>query len=121
MKLFLDASVSTRVGDALAALGFDVVSQRTAIPLESVDTAVLSAAWSERRIVVARDYDMAELVLRGFGSAVAVVIVAFDLADAGLEAKRIADELYRLGDKLAGSVLIIEPSRIRLRPYDIGS
>lgn len=102
MRLFLDASMSPALGDALAARGFDVIAQRRVLPTNSPDTAVLAAALADRRVVLARDYDMAELVLRGFSQAIGVIIVAIDVR--GIDA-----------------VHIIEPGRIRRRPFELSS
>jgi hypothetical protein len=61
---------------------------------------------------------MAELVLRGFCTAIGIVIVAFDLATPADEAERIAMELNAIGDSMRDTVLVIEPARVRIRPYD---
>ena len=121
MKLFLDASISPAVARALANLGFDIIDQRDVLPASASDTAVLAAAWNERRIVVARDYDMGELVLRRFADAEGVVIVAFDFSSAHDEASRIAAELNALGERVKRAVHVIGPASVRSRPYDISS
>lgn len=119
MGAFLGASVSPTLAAELARLGFDVVAQRDVLRLKSSDVDVLNAAWADQRIMIARDYDMAELVRRGFAKAAAVVVVAFDSAHLADEAKRISDKLQQLGDSVLGSVLVIEPARIRGRPIDV--
>lgn len=119
MRLFLDASVSPAIRDELAQLGFDVMAQRDVLSPKATDTDVMDAAWKDQRVVVARDYDTAELVLRGFAKASAVVVVAFDAPTAKQEAQRIAEELHQLGERLTSSVLVIEPSRVRRRPFDL--
>jgi predicted nuclease of predicted toxin-antitoxin system len=93
MRLFLDASMSPAVAAELMQLGLDVVAQREVLKVDSSDLEVMHAAWADQRIIVARDYDMAELVLRGFTQAVAVVVVAFDATNPADEAKRIAHDL----------------------------
>lgn len=95
------------------------MSCRQVLPANSPDKDVLSVAWADQRIVLARDYDMAELVLRGFARAVGVVIVAFDAIDPATEARRIAVELRVLGDRAAGAVSVIETARVRHRPFDL--
>lgn len=95
MRLFLDASLSPGVARELRGLG--------------------------RRIGVARDYDMSELVLRGFAQAEGVVIIAFDFSSAPDEAKRIASELKALGERAKRAVHVFEPAGVRSRPYDIAS
>lgn len=110
--------MSPAVAPALRALGFDAVDQRDVLPAAATDNEVLAAAWMERRVIVARDYDMAELVLRGFAQATGVVIVAFDFADAVAEATRIAAELTALGHRAHGAVHIFGPVGVRSRQFD---
>ncbi len=117
----MDASMSPAVARELRALGFDVVDHRDLLAPASSDTVVLDAAWSERRLVVARDYDMGELVLRGFARAEGILIVAFDFTSAADEAKRIAADLTTLGERARGAVSVLEPAGVRSRPYDLGS
>lgn len=119
MRLFLDASISPALAGELKKHGFDVVAQRERLAVNSTDDQVLLAAWTDNRIMVARDYDMAELVLRKFAQAHGVVIVAFDSAAPADEAQRIASELNRLAGAVEGSVVVIENNRTRRRPLEL--
>lgn len=110
--------MSPAVASELRARGFDAVDQRDVLKVSATDLEVMSEAWRERRIVVARDYDMGELVLRGFAAAEGVVIVAFDFENAAAEAKRLADELLALGERAKAHVHVIGPGGTRSRPYD---
>lgn len=121
MRLLLDASMSPAVAEALRVVGHDVVDHREVLPAAAPDTTVLALASAQDRVVVARDFDMAELVLRGFARAPGVIIVAFDFVDATTEATRINAELSALGEQARGAVHILEPAGIRSRPYDIGA
>jgi predicted nuclease of predicted toxin-antitoxin system len=121
MRLFLDASMSPAVAAELRARGYDVVDQRDVLKASATDPEVMAEAWRERRIVVARDYDMGELVLRGFAEAEGVVIVAFDFESAVTEADRLYQELAALGDKVRAHVHVIGPSATRSRPFDASS
>lgn len=78
----------------------------------------MAEAWRDRRIVIARDYDMGELVLRGFAKAEGVVIVAFDFESSAAEADKLSHELAALGDKARGHIHVIGPSVTRSRPFD---
>ena len=118
MRLFLDASMSPAVATELRARGFDTIDQRDVLKASASDHDVMSEAWRERRIVIARDYDMAELVLRGFAKAEGVVIIAFDFDSPTAEADRLSKELSGLGQKVRGHVNVIEPSGTRSRPFD---
>ena len=118
MRLFLDASMSPAVVVELRAHGFDAVDHRDVLKASASDREVMAEAWRERRIVIARDYDMGELVLRGFAEAEGVVIVAFDFESSVAEAGRLRQELTALGDKIRGHVHVIGPTGIRSRPFD---
>ncbi|GIK50486.1 MAG: hypothetical protein BroJett013_31830 [Alphaproteobacteria bacterium] len=120
MRLFLDASVSPALAKALGGHGFDVVAQREVLPLNSSDLQVMETAFADGRVVLARDYDMAELALRGFANSAGVVIIAFDEADVSAEGARIASELKRLGESIYRAVHVIEVKRVRSRPFDLG-
>lgn len=118
MRLFLDASMSPAIASELRARGFDVVDQREVLSASASDGEVMAEAWLDRRIVIARDYDMGELVLRGFAEAEGVVIVAFDFETAAAEAEKLRHELSALGSKVSGHVHVIGPRRTRSRPFD---
>jgi hypothetical protein len=118
MRLFLDASMSPAVAGKLRARGFDAVDQRDVLKVSATDREVMAEAWRERRVIIARDYDMGELVLRGFAEAEGVVIVAFDFESPESEADRLSKELLALGDKVRGQVHVIEVRGTRSRPFD---
>jgi predicted nuclease of predicted toxin-antitoxin system len=118
MRLFLDASISPAVAAEMRQRGFDTVDQRDVLKASASDVEVMAEAWRERRIVVARDYDMGELVLRGYAEAEGVVIVAFDFESPAAEANRLSQELMALGASVSGHVHVIGSSRTRSRPFD---
>lgn len=105
--------MSPGVVRALNALGYDALDQRDVLPAGSGDREVMSRAHQDGRIVVARDFDMAELALRGFAPAAGVIVVAFDFIDPATEAARLDRVLRSLGAAILGSVLVIEASRVR--------
>jgi predicted nuclease of predicted toxin-antitoxin system len=118
MRLFLDASISPAVAIALRAHGFDVVDQRDVLKASASDREVMAEAWLDRRVVIARDYDIGELVLRGFADAEGVIILAFDFESSAAEAQRLAEELAALGEKVRGHVHVLSPAGRRGRPFD---
>ncbi|MBY0563013.1 MAG: hypothetical protein K2P58_02405 [Hyphomonadaceae bacterium] len=95
-----------------------MLDQRDVLNASATDREVMAEAWRERRLVIGRDYDMGELVLRGFAEAEGVVIVAFDFESAGAEANRISTEIKALGTRARGHVHVIGPYLTRSRPYD---
>lgn len=105
--------MSPGVGRALGALGYDALDQRDVLPAGSGDREVMARAHQDGRVVVARDFDMAELALRGFAPAAGVGIVAFDFVDPASEAERLHKVIQSLGGAILGSVLVIEATRLR--------
>lgn|GEM_PF-2638835 len=118
MRLFLDASMSPAVAAELRQRGFDVIDQRDVLKASATDREVMAEAWRERRVVIARDFDMGELVLRGFTEGEGVVIIAFDFESPAVEAERLSKELAALDDKVSGHAHVIGPSGRRSRPID---
>lgn len=110
--------MSPAVTAELRTRGFDVVDQRDVLKASASDLEVMAEAWRDRRILVAHDYDMGELVLRGFAQAEGVMIVAFDFESAATEADRLSEVVRTLGDRIVRQVHVIGPSGIRSRPFD---
>lgn len=91
MRFATDACVPAQLGEALRALGADVVSAagRPAMP----DVEVLSGAVARDRILITTDKDFGDLVFRDGRAAVGVVLIRFEIVSetlAASTAKRIA-------------------------------
>ncbi len=110
--------MSPAVAAELRSLGFDAVDQRDVLRASPSDQEVMAEAWRQSRIVIARDYDMGELVLRGFAEAEGVVIIAFDFESPAAEANKLSAELATLGERIRAHVHVVGPSGTRSRPYD---
>jgi predicted nuclease of predicted toxin-antitoxin system len=115
MRFLADQNVSRVVIGQLRAAGFEVISigeTRPGIP----DQDVLSAADAEDLILITEDQDFGELVIRQRLGVRGLILLELDRLSNSAEADRVVDVVSTHGDKLLGSLVVIEPGRIRIRP-----
>ncbi len=113
MRLLADENLPDSMVETLRAAGHDVVRIRDCGP-GMPDEDVLALALTEHRLLVTRDLDFGELVVRAGSASAGVVILRYrrDQAD------RIVDGLLRLvtthGERLKAMLTILGPARARL-------
>lgn len=119
MRLLADENLPESMVEALRAVGHDVASIRDRGP-GMPDDDVLALALAEHRLLVTRDLDFGELVVR-VGSASAGVVILRYRRD---QADRIVDALLRLvethGERLKTMLTILGPARARLHALPRG-
>jgi predicted nuclease of predicted toxin-antitoxin system len=115
MRFLADENVSRLVIQRLRAGGFDVASIMEETSGVS-DTAVLEIAGSGARILITEDRDFGELVIRQKLAVRGVVLLELDrLSNLG-EADRVSEIVQAYLNKLEGNLVVVEPSRVRIRP-----
>jgi predicted nuclease of predicted toxin-antitoxin system len=114
VAFFTDECCSGRIVAAVRAAGFDVVRAVDICP-SADDRVVLALAYAQRRILLTEDYDFGDLCIRFGLPTHGVVIVAVKSLPLANQGTRVAKCLIDLGDKVLGSFVTIEPTRVRLR------
>lgn len=117
MRLLLDANLSPRVTDLLRAEGLDVVHVRERGMQRAPDPDVLALAAQEDRVLVSEDTDFGAL-LAGSGARLPsfVLLRSGDPLTPKDHARLLTDRLARVeGDLAAGAIVVIEPTRLRVR------
>lgn len=116
MRVLLDACVWGRACEPLAKAGHDVVWAGD-WPEDPGDEELLRHASNDERVVVTLDKDFGELaVVRGMQHRGIIRLVGFPAVRQG---EVIATALSRYEAELAaGSLITIEPGRVRVRPGD---
>jgi predicted nuclease of predicted toxin-antitoxin system len=115
VRLFADECVAGSIIEQLRSEGFDIVKAADICPTAD-DYQVLAEAYREGRVLITADKDFGELVVRQGHQAHGVVNLALgDLASA-TRARITSARLRELGDRVVGSIVTIEPGRVRLRP-----
>lgn len=117
LRLLIDESLPRAVGTALAAAGFDVEDARDVGLAGKVDADVFARAQQERRVLLSRDVDFADLLAFPVGSHHGIVVAR--LANehpmsflAGLMVRALTG--LEASDT-HGCLLIVEEHRVRVR------
>jgi predicted nuclease of predicted toxin-antitoxin system len=113
MRLLADENLPEPLIERLRVSGHDVVAVRDLRPGIS-DHDVLAMAMSANRLLITRDLDFGELVIRDGVDSAGVVVLRYRRE----EVEAIGDSLIRLvasqGDRLTTMFAVLRPDRARL-------
>lgn len=121
MRLLVDESLAGRVASLLSDAGHDVVHVSDRGLLGASDDTVLTAAQQEGRVVVTADTDFGTLLALGSAAQPSVVLLRRPGRRAEQRAGAIIDAISAVSDALHdGALVVVEPSRVRVRmlPFD---
>ena len=122
MRFLVDMNLATEVAAWLRSQGHEAVHLRELGLQELGDAAVLAKAMAEKRVVLSFDLDFADIAATAAGAHAGVVL--FRLRSA--QTARIIDRLRTVLASSAaqaleqGAVVIVEPTRLRVRRLPIG-
>jgi len=80
------------------------------------DRAILQHADTEQRILLTEDKDFGELVVRLGLPAYGVVLLRMNPTDSKAKLVRLREVVQNQGSRLAGSFVVVDESKTRLRP-----
>lgn len=115
MKFAADECCDVPVVSGLHADGNDVLYIRE-IAVGADDVTVLQIATSEERILITEDKDFGELVVRLKLPAFGILLLRMDPADSNSKLARLREVLSSHGNRLAGSFVVVDETKIRFRP-----
>jgi predicted nuclease of predicted toxin-antitoxin system len=117
MRIFLDTCLSKSACVVLREAGHDVVWSAE-WPKDPGDDKILSVAHGEHRILITLDKDFGELaVVRRAPHSGIVRLVGFSAAEQGAICINI---LRQYGEQLKqGSIVTVNPKRVRVRPSEL--
>ena len=113
MRFLADQSCDFAVVRALRVAGHDVRSvqeEKPSVPDEEV------AAWAvaDDRVVIAEDKDFGYLVHVSAVPSVGVVFLRFPASARSAMPAQVCDAVARLGDRLRGAFVVIQPGKVRV-------
>lgn len=115
-KLLVDNSLSPRLSEKLQELGLDAIHVRDVIDPSSSDDVVFERAAAEGRVLIAADTDFGTILAGRRAVAPSVVIVRTARKATEYVLGLLQSNLPLLRDDLAaGSVVVFEDGRIRVR------
>lgn len=119
MRFLIDASSDARLVAYLRGLGHDVTRVGSDYPAPLKDTAVLSLAHQEQRILITDDRDFGELVFRQRQPHAGVIYLRLDTTRIGLRIARLAYVLTNYGSFL-DQFLVVTTRAVRVRQREDG-
>ncbi|HEX4078630.1 MAG TPA: DUF5615 family PIN-like protein [Rhizomicrobium sp.] len=118
MRIVADENRDRMIVVALREAGHDVLSVRESEKGRD-DAYIFDLARTECRVVLTSDLDFGRLCEHQFPHPPAIVVMHLDRISRHTRAKRIV-ELLRVVSNIDGHLLIVEPSRIRIRAFPGG-
>ena len=115
MRFLADENIASIVVARLRTAGHDVVAIAETAAGAS-DDQVLAIAVADQRILITEDRDFGELVVRQRMPVGGVVLLELDPLSNEAVAVRVAEVVFTQAVKLSGSLVVIEPGRVRIRP-----
>jgi predicted nuclease of predicted toxin-antitoxin system len=115
MRILADESCDFSVVLALRAAGHDVVAVAEAAPTIE-DSEVIERAVREVRVLLTEDKDFGQLVFAGARESSGVVLIRFPASARSALPALVLETIRHHGEQLAGSFVVLEPHRTRVRP-----
>lgn len=115
MRLLADENVPRPLIAALVALGHDVVAVTDEMA-GTDDRTVLATSTAHNRILLTEDRDFGDHAVRDGEPAVGIVLLELHRLAFRAYVERAIDAIEAEHNKIPGALLIIEPSRVRIRP-----
>ena len=123
MRFLIDNALSFRVAEFLRNSGHDAVHVRDYGLSAATDSVILERAQSEDRIIITADSDFGTLLAQMQTNKPSFVLLRWvGLRDPAEQFRVIIANLPSISDDLnVGAVVVIEPSRVRIRKLPIGA
>jgi predicted nuclease of predicted toxin-antitoxin system len=115
MRFLADENIAGIVVARLRASGHDVVAIAETAAGAS-DSQVLAIAVADERILVTEERDFGELVVRQRMAVGGVMPLELDPLSNDAVAARVAEVVLAQAANLSGSLVVVEPGRMRIRP-----
>jgi predicted nuclease of predicted toxin-antitoxin system len=115
MRFLADENVSALVIKRLRDDGHDIESIRQLHP-GVPDERVLDIANAGNRILLTEDHDFGELIVRQRLAVRGLVLLELDRLSAQAEAEKVSAIVHEYGSRFENHFVVIEPTRVRLRP-----
>jgi len=113
VRFLADQSCDFAVVRALRAAGHDVRAVQEEKPSVS-DEEVAAWAVADDRVVIAEDKDFGYLVHVSAVPSVGVVFLRFPASARSTMPSQVCDAVARLGDRVRGAFVVIQPGKVRV-------
>ena len=117
MNFFADEGLDVPLVAALRTNGFAVL-HALELMRGADDETILSAAAANKAVLLTKDKDFGEMVVRNAAECSGVVLIRIDDLSDVRNIQRILDLLLRYAEQLPGSFTVIQKDRIRIRKLE---
>jgi predicted nuclease of predicted toxin-antitoxin system len=114
MRFLADESCDFAVVRALRAAGHDVMAVAEVAPTIE-DTEVIERAVHDSRVLLTEDKDFGQLVYAGAHESSGVILIRFPPSARPSLPALVLATIRQHGEGLAGSFVVLEPHRVRVR------
>jgi len=116
MRFLLDMGISPKVLGVLRSLGHDAIRCSEIGLSRATDRDILAHAEADDRILISTDLDFADLVMSRTEPCPGLILLRLDNPSAEVMCVRLQVALSALAeDEIAGSVVVIQRSKLRTR------
>ncbi len=113
IRFLADESCDFSIVRALRIAGYDVLAVVEHSP-RAEDVDVIERAVREKRILVTEDKDFGQLVYASQQKTGGVILIRYPTDARSMIAVAVTDAVRRLGRKIVGRFVVIQPHRIRV-------
>jgi predicted nuclease of predicted toxin-antitoxin system len=115
MRLLADENIAQQIVDRLRSDGFDVLSVREQAA-GTADPDLIILALSQGRVLMTEDKEFGDLLLRKGHALDGLVLLELPRLSPSTQASRVSAAMVEFKHQLRGTVVVIEPGRVRTRP-----
>jgi len=121
MRFLVDNALSPIVSQGLRAAGIEAIHVRDVGLSQASDSAIFTYAYENDCTIISADTDFGTLLALRQSERPSVIIFRQTDKRPGFQLSFLIDHMKQIGDSLlAGSVVVFEDSRIRIRQLPIG-
>lgn len=113
MQFLADESCDFAVVRALREAGYDVKTVRE-LSAGADDEVVMDLAAKEKHLLLTEDKDFGRLVFAASGFSTGVIFLRFPGNARASMTKAIVELVQRMGEKLKGRFVVVQPGRVRI-------
>lgn len=115
MRLLADECCDARIVEGLRRAGYDVLYAAEEL-ISETDSVIVRIAYDQDRLVLTEDIDFGALTVRQRLPSRGIILLRAQGSPWRERLLRVDEELARLGDRLRGSLTVIDSERTRIHP-----
>jgi predicted nuclease of predicted toxin-antitoxin system len=117
VRFLADENIPRLLVELLTHADFDVIYAAEINPA-APDTEIADLAFKTGRVVITQDQDFSDIATTSPSGFHGLILLNLDPLSNKVKASRAFDVIKSMGEEANGGILVIEPSRVRIRKLD---